>query len=240
MCTLAWRQQQDRLWICFNRDEQRSRPVAESPLLHIVEGNPCVFARDPEGGGTWFAASSHGFAIALLNNYTANEAGDRPGTLSRGQLVLQLCRADSLDQAATCIDRISPEVYSPFYLFLLSRTQVYAWSSNGLKLERLDPDRPYWTSSSFKPAEVEEYRRQFLERASEKSKDMAELAASLRKLDEQMPTHGVTMDREATRTVSQIELRLDASGIRFLYYAREPDGRAFLPFVEVTWPEPEK
>jgi hypothetical protein len=238
MCTLAWRQQKGQLWVCFNRDEQRHRPVAEAPQLRSVGGIPCIFARDPEGGGTWFAASSKGFVIALLNNYTANEEAYSKGRFSRGKLVLELCGAASIDSAIDCMDGFPPGLYAPFFLFLISNTKTRAWSWDGESLNTLDPEQSYWTSSSYKPVEVDAHRRKALRTLTAVPTTRNAVAQGLRQFDSEMPTHGITMDRESTRTVSQIELTMDSSGIQFIYHQRDPVGTGFLQPLEVNWPNP--
>ncbi|MEX0322472.1 MAG: NRDE family protein [Puniceicoccaceae bacterium] len=236
MCTLAWRQQQDQLWVCFNRDEQRSRPAAEPPSLDEIDGSPCIFARDPEGGGTWFIASSKGFVVALLNNYAASREVLEKGRRSRGTLVLSLSTADSISNARDQMDKLTAADYSPFYLFLLSSTQAHAWSWDGGALQSLSPDEPYWTSSSFRPEEVQSYRRQVLEALSKQHLDNASIAKEFRRFDQGAPEFGLTMDREKTRTMSQIELTMNSTGIEFSYHARDPHGTGYLSPSTVSWP----
>lgn len=235
MCTLAWRQQQDKLWVCFNRDEQRSRPPAESPVLTELAGNPCIFARDPEGGGTWFAASSKGYVVALLNNYAADEGRIKKGRLSRGRLVLNLATAGTLEEACGQLDGLTAEDYSPFFLFLLSSRESKAWAWDGSSIEVLSPDNQFWTSSSYKPQQVQEHRTRVLEKLVKQDLDNPGFARELRRFDENAPEYGLTMDRESTRTVSQIELDLDDHGINFQYFAREPGGSGYLAPNMVSW-----
>lgn len=236
MCTLAWRQHQDRLWICFNRDERRERVIAEAPRITRLGGNPSIFARDPEGGGSWFVASSRGFVVALLNNYAAASCGSEMGQRSRGALVLELGASDTVKDASLLLNRVQPEAYSPFTLFLLSREQVIAWEWDGDSLQGLVPDRPYWTSSSLKPEEVQAYRRKQLDSLLQSQLEDRLIAEVMRRVDVGAPEWGLTIDREKTRTVSQIELTFNEPGIRFDYRPRDPEGEGYLPAQQIGWP----
>lgn len=70
MCTVSWDTSStaDLLW--FNRDEQRSRSVAEPPRQHnLPEGLSVLSPVDPDGGGTWIGVNECGLIVCLLNAY---------------------------------------------------------------------------------------------------------------------------------------------------------------------------
>jgi hypothetical protein len=235
MCTLAWGQRDDQLWVCFNRDEQRSRPVAIPPVLESIKGNPCVFARDPQGSGTWFAVSSRGFVVALLNYYSGSDEAAPAGARSRGEISLKMCEAEGMESAATFLHNLTLTAYAPFHLFLLSPSEVRSWSWNGQRLDDLDPGQPFWTSSSYRPKEVEQWRNAQLKTIMTDFETVSDVSRRMRRRDSARPTHGLTMDRESTRTVSQIEITLDSSGIRFVYHPREADGTGYGEPTLIEW-----
>ena len=239
MCTLAWGHTDAGLWACFNRDEQRTRPIAEPPRLHGQWNPPLVFARDPQGEGTWFAVSLAGFAVALLNHYPA-APGTRPDVFrSRGSLVVELAGLPSADDAFSRVCGISLAEYAPFNLFVLSLESVKACAWDGSDLTHPDLTGNFWSTSSFLPAEVAAWRRDWWDRLPDKA-DMtpAEIGQCLRRTVPEMPAHGVTMDRNETRTFSQIELMLARDSCRFSYRDRDPSGSGYLEphVVEASQP----
>ena len=61
MCTLTWgRDEAGGLEVFFNRDERKTRPVAEPPALDELNGVRFLSPRDPKGGGAWMIANELG------------------------------------------------------------------------------------------------------------------------------------------------------------------------------------
>jgi hypothetical protein len=239
MCTLAWRKSGGGLWICFNRDEKRARDPAEAPLLHEVEGHPVIYARDPQGGGTWFAASTAGFAVALLNCYLEGDTVPQAGRLSRGKLVLNLAGADSWEAALERLKQCDFTNYSPFYLFILSPDEVRGAAWDGNQLTCPQPRDDFWTTSSYATAEVIAWRQGWWgHQLAANESGPAALAESLRRPMPERPAFGATMDREDARTLSQIELHLDQGNCSFTYRLRESDGLGYGPPMVLDFSQP--
>jgi len=237
MCTLAWGHSENRLWACFNRDEQRSRPRAEFPAIHQISGRPVIYARDPQGGGTWLAASPAGFAVALLNHYPASVQPHHPATRSRGRLVLDLAGAEHAASALARLDREDLLAHAPFCLFLLAVDGVQARDWDGRRLEPLRWEVPFWTTSSYRPDEVTQWRGGWWAAAVEgRELDLAEAGRLMRLRRPEDPAFGLTMDRTDARTLSQAEFSLGPEGVAFAYREREAGGSGFLPPVRLNLP----
>jgi hypothetical protein len=94
MCTVSLLPTGDHLRVMANRDERHDRPVAHPPLISRAGGALALMPIDPQGGGTWIAATSAGLVFALLNG-----TGDVPATApSRGRLILELLDCMDLRQ----------------------------------------------------------------------------------------------------------------------------------------------
>ena len=115
MCTLlAWKGIHPRypLIVAANRDEFEGRPSTPPQVLekdpHIVGG------RDEIAGGTWLAVSEPGIIVALANRRGAGSHDQ--SKLSRGRLVLELVRLQTLDELRRALERVDPHAYNPFIL----------------------------------------------------------------------------------------------------------------------------
>ncbi len=114
MCTLsAWFGVHPRwpLVVAANRDEVLTRrgtgPVVLNEHPRVVGG------RDPQRGGTWLGATARGFFVGVTN-----QRGDvsvvRPK--SRGAVVLDALRRDSVAGVEALLRELDPDDYSPFNL----------------------------------------------------------------------------------------------------------------------------
>jgi hypothetical protein len=156
MCTLTWnRPDPETLEVWFNRDENKARLVADPPELYELDGVRFLSPRDPQGGGTWMLANEYGLVICLLNRW---ELGVKEGMgipKSRGQLVWNMARAQSLDQMAGLLAEL--ENYPPFILAGLSSDGEKAWDWDGKNLRSTPLTQPL-TSSSYCFREVKKAR----------------------------------------------------------------------------------
>jgi hypothetical protein len=227
MCTVAWGNSKDGLWLCFNRDEQRTRAPAETPRLHAGPNGPVAYARDPDGGGTWLAAA-RGFAVALLNAYPRDPDAAAEGRRSRGKLVCDLAGCASAADAFDVLAREDLDRYAPFYLLLCKPDSVAAFAWDGSALSFPVFEDGFLTTSSIEPGPVATQRRNWwLQQDAGSPADPERAAEFLRETFPGFPANGPSMDREDARTVSQILLELTASGFTFTYRAREASGPGF-------------
>ena len=235
MCTMAWDMSGDELWICFNRDEQRSRPLAEPPVTAFHEnGHASIFARDPEGGGTWLAVSNAGFAVALMNYYTGELLPtDNPS--SRGTLVTALIKEESARAAETALDAMGPlKEFAPFYLFILGRNCARHWSWDGNVLEKSEECPRFWTTSSYKPEAVCAWRINVWNSLTADTTVSLARAAEMLRMVSPDPAYGMTMDRDDARTVSQTSVTIGKGITRMRYASRELNGLSYDDPVEAT------
>ena len=235
MCTFAWGTAEGSgFWCCFNRDEQRSRATAEAPVLHEHGHAPAIYARDPDGGGTWFAVSTTGYVVALLNHYPAGAASREHGRRSRGLLVRELAHASSASAAVNRFMGTDLSRYAPFFLFLIAPGDAagYAWDGSALTFPA--PEGRLWTTSSIRQEEVAAWRRRRWSTAFAEGVPGVEEAGAL--MRERCPDDGAlgfTMDRPDARTVSQIEMSWRETGIRFSDREREKQGGGYQAPVAV-------
>lgn len=88
MCTLTYRLTEQGYQLFFNRDEQRTRPQAITPVFnHKLNA---VYPIDPTGGGTWIATHQSGVSLALLNYYQAQVDPNLKNFISRGIIIPRL------------------------------------------------------------------------------------------------------------------------------------------------------
>lgn len=237
MCTVAWGNSENGLWLCFNRDEQRTRSLADAPRLHTGPNGPVAYARDPDGGGTWLAVSIKGFAVGLLNAYPGESVSIPPGRRSRGQLVRALAEGPSAPESRRRLAGEDLSAYAPFYLLLCEPQAVdlFFWDGSGLRTPTAADC--FWTTSSFDPEDIVARRHDWWRRQSADGRMDGEHAADLlRQTDPGNPACAPTMDREDARTVSQISLILGPSGFTYVYRAREPHGPGYGNPVVLRWP----
>ena len=100
------------LQIAANRDEFLARPASPPQRW---PGVPAVLApRDEQAHGTWLGVNGHGLFVGVTNRHGA----ERDSRLaSRGQLVAEALRADSVEQLHQRLEHLGPRDYNPFHLF---------------------------------------------------------------------------------------------------------------------------
>ncbi|MGC9452829.1 MAG: NRDE family protein [Oceanipulchritudo sp.] len=234
MCTLAyWLDDEGRMNILFNRDEARSRPEADEPALHVDRtGCRRLFARDPQGGGTWLAVNSGGTVAALLNDYRNGPVSKPVNELAtRGWLPLQFTAFNNFSQLAACRDTLPLVRYNPFKLMVFRRRSPevidvgrLTWDGSVKAWSRSQRLFGYETSSSQDPEAVEPHRLRLLQRLKEPRGRYKEWIDGLFGLfnveDPDNPQQAILMDRPATRTVSQTHVIVDGKSVDFQYSKR--------------------
>ncbi len=151
MCTLTWtRDPSNGLEVFFNRDELKTRPIADPPSLHESGDSFFLSPLDPKGGGTWMLANDQGLVVCLLNKW---ELEGRKITLprSRGRLVWKMASAGSPDEVGEFLMKL--ENYQAFTLAAFSPLGTRCWEWDGEQLLSKDVP-PFLTSSSYKFEEV--------------------------------------------------------------------------------------
>jgi hypothetical protein len=206
MCTLTYFLKDDGYELFFNRDEQRSRLLAEPPKLNNENG--AIYPIDPVGGGTWIAVSNNGSSLALLNNYQA-PFNNYHKIISRGQLILSLLQIE--DNAVKQLQMMDLRVYQPFQLCIfpadlsINNQTIYCVTWNGNELTQVDidvkSDLPI-TSSGMNFVEVSQKRKFRFEQLIDKSEPLSAQFKDFHFSTEENGKHSVNMQREDAKTVS--------------------------------------
>lgn len=206
MCTLTYFLKNNGYELFFNRDEQRSRLLAEAPKLNKENG--AIYPIDPVGDGTWIAVSKNGASLALLNNYQA-PFNNYHKIISRGQLILSLLQieGDIIKQLHT----MDLQVFQPFQLCIspanlsINNQNIYCVTWNGNELTQVDidvkADLPI-TSSGINFVEVSQKRKFRFEQLIDKSEPLSAQFKNFHFSTEENGKHSVNMQRADAKTVS--------------------------------------
>lgn len=123
MCTVSIVPFDGGFRVACNRDEQRTRPHASSPVIHTGPATTSIWPVDPVSGGTWIGVNDAGLALVLLNR---THCGSRPAgssLLSRGTIVPQLLQTETVQAAIEAAIRLDASRFEPYTLIALQRTQ---------------------------------------------------------------------------------------------------------------------
>ncbi len=234
MCTVSWIVHDQNYRLYFNRDEQRSRPRAELPKTQRHEGIELIAPHDGPGGGSWIAVNQFGLTAFLLNNYAAtSNDGPLNRYRSRGELPMIVAKQSSLIRAVEVLEEMDLSQFRPFYLGMLTSSggcRLFVWSGSGL--DERDLGISMVTTSSFRPSEVEAYRKnRYLEicgeRGCEWSRD--ESFSFHRDSSHEDRAFNPLMARKDAETHCISVIEVDSSHVSFSYYENLLDKDHFLP-----------
>ncbi len=224
MCTVSWETEAAGLVLRFNRDEQRSRPVARPPLLHLRGGVRFLAPTDPLGGGTWLAANDFGLTICLLNHYAADPPAVGCGAPppSRGLLVLDLADSSGCAEVFQRLHSRGKLPHRPFQLLAvegdgLARAAVW----DGEKLGGLEVSSHLLTTSSFRSEHVAGIRRK---RWNELGPQPGRGDRFHAWREDSDPAVSVLMGREDARTVSRTTVAVSHDLISMAYSELDDTG----------------
>ncbi|MBX7165901.1 MAG: NRDE family protein [Pirellulales bacterium] len=227
--------------VVCNRDELRSRAIAQPPAMHVVVGRRTAFPRDPDSGGTWIAITDAGLCLVLLNvnDQACASQGSAPPSRSRGTIVPGVCRAASLDEAVARASALDFPKFAPFRLLLIDRSRYAecAWNGTGMQIRYpalLDGPLMY-TSSSLGDSLVEAPRRAWFDScfcsAANWRRRQIEFHLTAWPGDE---ARSVWMTRADALTVSQTTVDLGAAKLRMAYRKRRGDSSQLWPSRRAT------
>ena len=125
MCTFSLVSAADgsELRVVMNRDERRTRMLAEPPRYVPLDGARALWPRDLEHGGTWIAVTDAGLVFALLSVGGART----PGTgVSRGLVIPRIAHASSIAEVEACWRALDTTGMAPFRLVAASRSCLWS------------------------------------------------------------------------------------------------------------------
>lgn len=223
MCTLTWwRDAAGTCEVFFNRDEKKTRSVANPPGVHERDGISFIAPVDPDGGGTWMLANQRGLLVCLLNRW--HEEGAAPQTMrSRGQLVMDMA---ALENVPAVEERLRMEELSgvrPFTMVGFDQVGERAWTWNGQTLSVGRPEMPM-CSSSFHFEEVAAARKQrFHELRCSRRAGENLLEFFHADTDGGATAFTPRMLRSDAQTMSRSRVRVGSNGVRWIYLEEQSE-----------------
>lgn len=227
MCTATWLATGDELLLLFNRDERRSRPAGLPPRAGERDGRRFLAPIDGAAGGTWIAVNELGLILALLNR-SAEGAEPSAGRESRGTIVANLAGASALAEVERRLGALALGRFVPFRLVARSLHPAamlcLVWDGTALAREELDAECGILCSSSLGDERVTRVRTPLWRRlfVGGGRPEPAALREFQRSHDPERSADSVCMHREDARTVSQVEIRIDARQAEMIYRDGSP------------------
>lgn len=231
MCTVSIVHTPTRLRLVVNRDERRSRPLAQPP--RIVELAPpdrrgrvrALMPIDPASGGSWIAVNEAGLAVALLNVNRASPPAEPPPR-SRGEIVPMLAAAATIDAAVGMARALDRARYQPFRLVCADAWRAVEIDPHRRLVREMAIAGPLmFTSSGLGDDLVERPRRQlFADLVLEAAPDARDAAQDRFHAHrwESLPHVSVFMSRGDASTVSRTIVEVEPERLR-MFYAAAPE-----------------
>lgn len=192
-----------------SRDEQLTRPTACLPTTEPISDHWVTFPKDPQGQGSWIAASDR-WVVCLLNGAFDPHQYQPPYKHSRGLVPLAVFQYKSLDHF---IQQYPFDGLEPFTLLLAEvagpsdgRLIELRWDGKHLHRADKDPAQPHiWSSATLYPAPVRaERERWFVEWLASSETNTVDTIRQFHKTGgQQDSTNAIQMHRPGKyRTVS--------------------------------------
>ena len=225
MCTVTVVPRASGFRLVCNRDELRSRRVADPPRCHRLAHGVAMWPIDPDGGGTWIAVNDTGLVLALLNR-TGATVSPRHAT-SRGTLIPRLIDAPSLAAAMDSALGLDVQRFSGFTLVAVQGNGYASltWLDRRLTLRMERFSSPlFFTSSSLGDEVVTAPRmRLFAEMVVSNIEPLAGQAAFHSHRWPSRQEISVEMSRADARTVSRTVVDVHRDAIRMRYVPLRSD-----------------
>jgi len=224
MCTASWWFGKDGGYeLFFNRDEQKSRPIAGAPKAFINEGVTFLAPTDTARGGSWIATNEFGVTVCLLNHYpdVCNSERMQDDAPSRGQLVLSVAGVATVREARERVASEALSRFKPFHLLAIAPNQsigFMTWDGRHLAQTADEVTAPITTSSYQSRAVIAERRRQFallVSGAGVVSRPPLEIFHDQH--DPVNRAYSVLMNRPDACTVSQTHVHVNSVRTRMSY-----------------------
>ncbi|MBS1947866.1 MAG: NRDE family protein [Bacteroidetes bacterium] len=163
MCTVSFVPVNNKIIITSNRDEKHWRLPAIAPRPYTLKTGNAVFPRDPDAGGTWFAAHENRNAVVFLNGGFVKHQPTPPYAKSRGIVLLDLIGNENPFHhfLAICLHNIEP-----FTAIIFDNGQLYdcRWDGKKKYHKKMPVDKPHiWSSVTLYDETAIDRRRKWFE-----------------------------------------------------------------------------
>lgn len=193
-----------------NRDESILRPSSDDFQTREIHGRKYTGPVDLVSEGTWIYYTEN-FVCCILNGGYENHSHRPPYRMSRGLVILELLKYNSIDQFINAIDLDRIE---PFTMIMLNRNsdekKILVWDEIQKHREDLSGEELIVRSSSTLYSESEkEIHRQAFENLTDKSpKSIYDLQDKLKMLEnKKYPTVQSTSITQIIQNANQIKLK---------------------------------
>jgi len=139
-----------------NRDESLDRPKAIPPKKYLIHGTQVICPKDTHAGGTWMATSDD-FTVCLLNGAFENHIHTPPYRQSRGQVILDFFKFDTIDDF---VSNYSFENIQNFTLVIIEHKESLKicelrWDGSQLYSTTKNPQEAHiWSSATLYSQEI--------------------------------------------------------------------------------------
>jgi uncharacterized protein with NRDE domain len=151
MCTVTVVPHPRGVRLVSNRDELRSRAMAEPPAWRRAGPLAALWPRDPESGGTWVGVNAAGIAMTILNRNPRDRRGASGALRSRGTIIPRLLRCDRLDAVLDEASRLAAFEFEPFTLVVVERGALAVVENHRGGICRSPPGASFVPFSSPRP-----------------------------------------------------------------------------------------
>lgn len=205
--------------LTHSRDEKAVRPAAHLPQPTLINGQSVLFPQDPQGHGTWIAATTDQ-TVCLLNGAFMAHQPQYPYRHSRGIVVLDFFQYANPEAFADWYDFKNLE---PFTLLVAGcgRLVEIRWNGRRLFFHEKDPQRPHiWSSVTLYTPEVVEKREGWFREWGYKNREpsVADVRAFHLNAGDNDPTNSIRMNRDGKLfTVSLSSAFYEQTGMTMIY-----------------------
>ncbi|GEM_PF-3283399 len=145
------------IYIAANREEDQKRKTTLPKI--IDEGKILVAGIDEREGGAWLGVNHASILAAITNREEKGSAGKKR---SRGQLVLEVLRQDTLEKIVPLLKK-NAKFYKSFNLLYgnLNLAYLAVWNGKRLTVQKMDPGVHVITRGNADDRKIPNVRRAF-------------------------------------------------------------------------------
>jgi hypothetical protein len=142
MCTITYLPTPSGFILTSNRDEALVRKPAEVPHAVTIAQHQILFPRDGDAGGTWVATADNSRTICLMNGAFTRHKHNPPYRMSRGLVVLDFFKSDSIQSFYRDYDLTGIE---PFTIIVIENGELFElrWDGQQKYFKTLDARLPH-------------------------------------------------------------------------------------------------